>query len=37
MAGELSSVIAGTSPTASFSNPNPIGFSREAFISLFFV
>ena len=37
IAGELSSVIAGTSPTASFSKSKPIGVSREAFISLFFV
>ena len=35
MAGELSSAIAGTSPTASFSKPKPIGVAREAFIFAF--
>ena len=36
IAGELSSVIAGTSPTASFSKSKPIGVSRARFISWFF-
>ena len=35
MAGELSSAIAGTSPTASLSYSNPIGVAREAFIFAF--
>ena len=35
IAGELSSVMAGTSPTASFSKSKSIGVSRARFISWF--